>query len=294
MKKIILTVCLVFLATLLFAVNVVAAPDTKWAYKDVEGKQLFMDVFLPDAYEEGNSFPTFVVFHGGSWRTGKAEWHYPDCKYWASRGMIAVSVDYRLKDRDNVDVPLECVKDAKSSVRFLRKNSEKLKVNPDKIVVAGGSAGGQLAAATALIDTAETNDDQYDLSISCVPNLVLLYNPYFKTSDNLNPANFVKENAPPFISFLGDEDQAIPVVDILDFHNKLIQSGAASEYYVGKGGKHGFCNGRNPNNKFFHWSLGLSDNYFVKHGIISGASKVKVPAGVAILDEGDFDTYGRN
>ena len=91
--------------------------------------------------------------------------------------MIAASVDYRLKTRDKVRVPLECVKDAKSAIRFLRKNARLLKVDPDRIVAAGGSAGGQLAAATAMIDAKETNDDQYDLSISCKPNAVILYNP---------------------------------------------------------------------------------------------------------------------
>jgi len=44
------------------------------------------------------------------------------------------SVDCRLRTCDNVKAPLECVKDAKSSIRYLRKNAEKLKVDPDKIV----------------------------------------------------------------------------------------------------------------------------------------------------------------
>ena len=48
--------------------------------------------------------------------------------------MIAVSVDYRLRERDNIQVPLECVKDAKSAVRYLRKNAQALKVDPNKIV----------------------------------------------------------------------------------------------------------------------------------------------------------------
>ena len=73
--------------------------------------------------------------------------------------MIAASVDYRLKDRDSIEVPLECVKDAKSSIRFLRKNSITLMVDTGNIVVAGASAGGQLAAALATIKSMDTNDD---------------------------------------------------------------------------------------------------------------------------------------
>eukprot|EP00957_Ditylum_brightwellii_P085379 6495607-Ditylum_brightwellii.AAC.1 len=87
-------------------------PDTTWTYKSVNEKDLQMSVFLPGGYEQGTRFPTFVVFHGGSWTGGEASWHYADCAYWRSRGMVAVSVDYRLKERDKVEVPLACVKDA--------------------------------------------------------------------------------------------------------------------------------------------------------------------------------------
>ena len=68
-------------------------PDTHWTYKNVNGRELRMDVFLPEGYASGENFPVFVVFHGGSWQTGEPSWHYPDCAYWRSRGMIAVSVD---------------------------------------------------------------------------------------------------------------------------------------------------------------------------------------------------------
>ena len=51
--------------------------------------------------------------------------------------MIAVSVDYRLRHRDQVKVPLECVKDAKSAIRYLRANAKKLKIDPEP----GGGEG---------------------------------------------------------------------------------------------------------------------------------------------------------
>ncbi len=267
-------------------------PDTFWTYKETDGKSLKLSVFLPDNYADSSkAFPTFVVFHGGSWRTGSPDMHYPDCTYWARRGMIAVSVDYRLKDRDNVEVPLECIKDAKSAVRFLRQHAEKLKIDPDRLVAAGGSAGGQMAAAVAMIEG--VNDDCYDLSISCVPNAVILYNPYWVTgcTPELTPPNFITEGLPPFITFLGGQDPAIPVEGILEFHTALKKKGNISEFYVGKAGKHGFCNGRNPKNTFFYWSLDLEDRFLVKHGILSGISQVAIPVGVPALQPTDFVFY---
>ena len=216
--------------------------DTQWTYKTVNGKALKMDVFLPESYATGKkSFPTIVFFHGGGWNGGKVSWHHPDCAYWSKRGMIAVSVDYRLRDRDHVEVPLECVKDAKSAVRFLRKNASALKIDVDKLVVAGASAGGQMAAAVAMID--HVNDQKDDLDISCEPNAVVLYNPYYKCEAELSPPNFVSEGLPPMISFLGSEDPSITVESLRAVHKDLIKCGNDSEFYVGEGGKHGFCIG---------------------------------------------------
>ena len=267
------------------------APDTMWTYRKTDGKELRMSVFLPEHYDTAKALPAIVIFHGGSWDAGEPGWHYPDCAYWSKRGMIAASVDYRLKTRDGVEVPLECVKDAKSAVRFLRKNAGRLKVDADKVVVAGGSAGGQLAAATATITSADTNDAQDDLSVSCKPDAVILYNPFMKCKAELSPPQHIVKGLPPFITFLGDQDPAITVGEIKSFHEALKATGNSSLFYVGKGGKHGFCNGRNPLNPFFYWSMELADRFLVKHGILSGPSMVEIPEGVRRFQTGDFDIY---
>jgi acetyl esterase/lipase len=277
-------------AMLLGAVCVAdAAPDAKWTYKTVDGKTLKMDVFLPPGYESGEKFPTMVLFHGGSWKSGTADMHHADCTYWSRRGMIAVSVDYRLQDRNKVEVPRECMMDANSAIRFLRTNAEKLKVAPDTVVVAGASAGGQLAASTAMID--HVNDDEYDLSVSCKPNALILYNPYFKCAAELSPPTFVNADLPPCITFLGGKDPVVSVEDLKTFHEALKAAGNASAFYVGKNGKHGFCIGRNPRNRYFYWSLELADAFLVKHGILTGQSVVKRPKGIRPLTPAEFDVY---
>jgi len=124
-------------------------PDATWIYKSVGGKPLEMKVFLPPGYpypgDDGDgasggrrskpaSYPTFVIFHGGSWREGLVAWHYADCRHWSTtRGCIAISVDYRLRNKDNpnLKVPMICVWDAKSAIRFLRGNADKLHVDPN-------------------------------------------------------------------------------------------------------------------------------------------------------------------
>lgn len=290
-----LLVLLMISAGCVFCVTPAAGrePDVFWTYKKVGDKELQMSVFLPEGYGNGSQseYPAIVYFHGGSWRSGEASWHYPDCEYWSRRGMIAVSVDYRLQNRDNVEVPLECVKDARSAVRFLRGNASDLLVDPDAIVVAGGSAGGQLAAALATIQPGQSSHGDDDHSVRCDPNAVVLYNPWFKCREDLSPPAFIREGLPPFITFSGDEDHGIPVEEMEAFHESLADSGNDSSLYIGFGGPHGFCNGRNPRNPFFYWSLELADQFLVRIGILDGESVVQVPDGVALPGEDGFATY---
>ncbi len=255
------------------------APDTMWTYKQVDGNDLQLSVFLPQDYDTGQRFPAILFFHGGSWNNGDPNWHYPDCAYWSGRGMIAVSVRYRLRDRDKVDVPLECVKDAKSAIRYLRKNAAALKVDPQRIVAAGGSAGAQLAAATAMITAADTNDDVDDLSIPCAPNAVILYNAWLKCQASLSPLQHVQPGLPPLVMFHGDQDPT-PVPEMLAFQRALAEAGNVAELYVGHGGQHGFCNGRNPANRYFYWALELADRFLVRQRILDGTDNVQRPPGL--------------
>jgi acetyl esterase len=267
-------------------------PDAQWAYKTIDGKDFLMDVFLPAGYQDAEiSYPVVVIFHGGSWTGGETNWHWPDGNLWAKRGMVAVSVDYRLRHRDQVKVPLECVKDAKSAIRYLRANARELKIDPSRVVAMGDSAGGHLAAATATLTDPNTNDACFDLSISCVPQAVILTCPWFKTSPDMCPPKHLREGLPPFITFAGGADHALPVSEMEEFHQALKAKSIPSELYIGNQGKHGFCNGRNPYNAFFYWSISLADQFLVKHGILEGVSNMTIPKEVKQLKENDFQVY---
>ncbi|EDM29356.1 probable lipase/esterase [Lentisphaera araneosa HTCC2155] len=278
-----------FLSLNLFSKANIPDPDTYWTYKSVAGKDLKLSVFLPENYEAGKKFPTIAIFHGGSWRVGNPNMHYADCKYWASRGMIAVSVKYRLKDEDKITVPFECMKDAKSAIRYLRKNASQLKVNSEKIVVAGGSAGAQLAASTAMIP--KVNDEVYDLAISAKPQAIILYNPWFKCKKEWSPTHNVVADLPPMIIFSGGNDKAIPVQEMVDFHKSMKAQSNKTELYIGQDGKHGFCNGRNPNNPFFYWSIKHADDFLVKAGILSGQATIQYPQRVKAISKERVSYY---
>ena len=90
--------------------------------------------------------------------------------------MVAMAAEYRVKSRHNT-TPFECVMDGKSALRWIRKNAAKLGVDPERIGAGGGSAGGHVAAAVATVPG--LNEEGEDLSISCLPDTLVLFNPVY-------------------------------------------------------------------------------------------------------------------
>ena len=74
----------------------------------------------------------------------------------------------------------ECVKDARAAMRYVRSHAPELGIDPDKIVFNGATAGGHLAAATAMFDGVDHADD--DLTLSCRPDAMVLFSPVIDTS----------------------------------------------------------------------------------------------------------------
>ena len=124
--------------------------------------------------QERRSETAIVFFFGGGWNSGSPAQFEQQCRYLASRGMVAMTADYRVASRHAVKV-VDCIKDAKSAVRWIRTNAARLGIDQNLIVAGGGSAGAHIAAAAATIrDFDEPGEDR---STSSVPNALVLFNP---------------------------------------------------------------------------------------------------------------------
>jgi len=221
-------------------------------YKKVDSSKLFMEVLFPDTVNRLRNYPAIVFFHGGGWQGGTKDQFYNQAQYFSKRGLVCFLVDYRTENKNHT-TPFESLKDAKSSIRFIRKNAHDFYVDPTKIIASGGSAGGQLAAATALIN--DYNEASDDLSISCKPNALILFNPvidngpggygYERIGDkykNFSPLHNITKGAPPTIIFLGTNDVLIPV-ETVQYYKKVmekVKSTCVLKLYDGQG--HGFFN----------------------------------------------------
>jgi acetyl esterase/lipase len=91
-------------------------PDTSVTYKMVGDKELKLHIFYPEGHSPSDCRPAIVFFFGGGWQNGSPTQFYPHCEYLASRGIVAMAADYRVKFRDQT-TPQECVKDGKSAIR---------------------------------------------------------------------------------------------------------------------------------------------------------------------------------
>ena len=171
------------LAALCFALAVPTAPADEpkpappiktFTYKKADKAALEMVVHYPPGWKAADKRPAIVFFFGGGWTNGKISQFEPQAAYLAGRGMVAARADYRVKSRQGV-TPDRCAEDAVSAVRWLRQNAAKLGIDPEKVVAAGGSAGGHIAACTAFGDWPA--GDGEDAKTSPRPNALVLYNP---------------------------------------------------------------------------------------------------------------------
>jgi acetyl esterase/lipase len=221
-------------------------------YKQVDSVQLKLKMFYHSGYRKGEYHPTMVFFFGGGWTGGSIAQFEPHAKHFASKNMITVLVDYRVKSRHNT-TPFESLKDAKSAIRYLRQHAEDLGIDANRIVASGGSAGGHLAAACFTNESLNESSD--DLAISPKPNALVLFNPvidngkdgygFERIGENyitFSPMHNVKKGFPPTIFFLGTKDKLIPVATAEMFKKKIEEVGGRCELFLSEDQPHGFFN----------------------------------------------------
>lgn len=221
-------------------------------YKQIDTTKLFVEIYNPEKVNPGGKKPAMVFFFGGGWKSGTRYQFLNQAKYFSQRGLVCFLVDYRVESKNHT-TPFESVKDAKSAIRFIRKNALEFGIDTSKIIASGGSAGGHLAAATALISDYNENTD--DLSISCIPNSLVLFNPVIdngpggygyervgKEYKNFSPLHNIREGVPPAIFFLGTKDNLIPV-ETAEYFRKIIEIvHGRCELKLYEGETHGFFN----------------------------------------------------
>ncbi len=247
-------------------------------YKKVGDVNLILKVFSPDnaGKDLNKKYPAIVFFFGGGWQNGSVTQFEPQAKYFALRGMVSILVDYRVQSRHKT-TPFDAVMDAKSAMRYVRKNADMLHVDENRIVASGGSAGGHLAAAAATVEG--LNDPGDDLSVSPKPNALILFNPVFDNGPNgyghdrigerykeISPIDNIKKGTPSTIVFLGTKDILIPVSTAQLYRKKMRDATNRCDLFLYENQVHGFFNYK----KFYKETLYQADRFLLSLGYLKG------------------------
>lgn len=230
-------------------------------YRKVGDTELKVWIF-DSSGKKTQPLPAIVFFFGGGWTSGSPAQFEPQSRHFAARGMIAIVADYRVKSRHHAK-PADCVSDAKACVRWVRANAARLGIDPDRIAVGGGSAGGHLAAAVATLPGLDTAQD--DKSVSCRPNALVLFNPgtvmapfpgvelkgfgagldkarFGCEPTEISPLHHVRKGAPPTIIFHGKADTTVPYATAVKFAEVMKTAGNRCDLVGYEGQPHGFFN----------------------------------------------------
>jgi acetyl esterase len=222
-------------------------------FKKTPQGELKMDLYFPSGWKASDKRPAIVFFFGGGFVSGSPSQFTSTAKYFASRGMVTASSEYRIRNKHQTG-PEKCIEDAKSAIRWLRANARTLGIDPNRIAAGGGSAGGTCAALAAYNTTYEPEGD--DMSVSSKPDALVLYNPAMgfdsdthdlkpeqvKTLGGVISAWKVTRGGPPAILFFGTEDSLRTRARV--FAEEMIKAGNRAEFYTAAGQKHGFFNDR--------------------------------------------------
>ena len=260
------------------------APQVKTlTYKTVGDKELKIYVHYPPDWKASDARPAIIFFFGGGWTGGTVGQFEPQAEYFASRGLVAARADYRVKSRDGV-TPDKCVEDARSAVRWMRRNAKELGIDPQKLTASGGSAGGHLAACMMIRDSVEAPGD--DLSISTIPQAMVLFNPVLNFDHELiidringdrqlarkiSPTLHLDKNSPPALILFGTADKLKVFGD--EYWAKAETLGVRADKYLAEGQGHGFFN----NSPWTERTLIAADKFLASLVFLKGEPTIKEP-----------------
>jgi acetyl esterase/lipase len=271
------------LAILTLAIQFSVFAQKEVVYKTIDTVSLSMEIYYPENLNPDEKYPSMIYFFGGGWNGGSTAQFEPHAKYFSTRGIICILADYRVKTRQGTS-PFESLKDAKSAIRYLRKNAEELNIDPDKIIASGGSAGGHLAAATATIE--KFNEESDDTSISAAPNALVLFNPVYDNGPGgygydrvgekypwFSPLHNIRKGAPPTIVFLGTKDKLIPVETAHYYKAVMGKVGSRCDLHLYEGEPHGFFNYSKIKN--YNSTVYKADKFLESLGYLTGEPTIE-------------------
>lgn len=250
-------------------------PTRSLVYKTAGDRPLHLHVFEPPGHKSTDRRPVMLAIHGGGWTGGNAATFFPFADYFAKQGFVGISLEYRLRRPAAGTTVFDCVRDARSAVRWIRSNADSLGIDPHRIAVMGGSAGGHLAVSTAMFDAVNDTGDNKDFSAR--PDALILLYPVIDTSAEgygqqkigkrwreLSPVHNAQAGLPPTLILHGTGDAVTPYAGARRFVELSAAAGNECELVTHPGGRHGYLI---FDRVLFEDSLSRMRTFLIRHGL---------------------------
>jgi acetyl esterase/lipase len=213
---------------------------------------LKLDLYTPKDLAE--PAPAVIFIHGGAWKSGYRQMYHYYCTKLAEQGYVAATISYRLRHEAPFPAAIE---DANCAVRWLRANAKELGVDPNRIAVAGGSAGGHLSMLVGYAsDKPELEGTGGHANVSSrVQAVVDLYGPTDLTTDFAtsksdvihflqdktieedrelyelaSPITHVSKDDPPTLILHGSLDDTVPIAQAERLADALRKNGVDCDF----------------------------------------------------------------
>jgi acetyl esterase/lipase len=185
--------------------------------------------------------PAILFFFGGGWRIGSVTAFEEQAHAFAAHGYAAAVADYRISCRDK-STAVESTADAQAAYAWLRGHARELKIDPRRIVLSGGSAGGQIALTAAMLAKPDAKPAAlvlFNPAVDMVKIGMALHLPP-ETAAAISPSILPVTGLPPTIIFHGKADHTVPIATTRAFCARMTEAHLSCEMVEYDGQVHGF------------------------------------------------------
>jgi len=239
--------------------NVRYEPDVSFL---PDGRPEKADLYFPAAMPQGGRLPAVVVIHGGGFNDGdKARPREINfATNLVANGCVVMSINYKLRKRQGEVTWPQPVLDAKTAIRWLRKNAEPLGIDPERIGAMGGSAGGNLSAMLALTGPEDGFDEnepygEFSSRVNCGVDFygavkLMEYHDmkmFAKTRaeapefyEKASPVNYASPGDAPMLIIHGTKDETVPLAQSAALVAALQRAGVEHEFVILTNAAHTF------------------------------------------------------